>query len=169
MRAVVMSDYFPWDRSKVLNPAPPELDDSDNLQLVHGFYLKNRQAEFKSNYFSILNPLLRQLKPAELIKAKVNKTFRMETSFVYGLHVDTKRSQSLTAVFYLNNNNGGTLFEGGRRISSQENTLLVFDSSLLHSGVSCTDTDGRYVININMIPGPGGLELFEEDLVTDDH
>ena len=54
-----------------------------------------------------------------------------------------------TGVFYLNTNNGYTYFEGGERVTSVENRLVVFPSSKRHAGTTNTDADFRCVINLN--------------------
>ena len=57
-----------------------------------------------------------------------------------------------TAIFYLNTNNGYTLFEDGTKIESVANRLLTFDANLPHTGTSCTDKQFRCVLNINYFP-----------------
>ena len=42
------------------------------------------------------------------------------------------------------------LFEDGRKVDSVANRMVFFDAALPHSGVHCTDTDRRLVLNINM-------------------
>jgi len=54
-------------------------------------------------------------------------------------------------VLYLNTNNGYTLFEDGRQVDSVANRIVFFDATLPHSGVHCTDTEQRIVLNLNMI------------------
>jgi hypothetical protein len=68
------------------------------------------------------------------------------------MHTDLELNQR-TAIFYLNTNNGYTLFEDGTKVDSIENTLLIFHGHRKHSGVSCTDQKRRIVLNINYIPG----------------
>ena len=58
-----------------------------------------------------------------------------------------------TAIFYINTNNGYTLFKDGTKVDSVQNTMLIFDGSLDHCGVSCTDQKRRIVLNINYVPG----------------
>ena len=68
------------------------------------------------------------------------------------MHVDTtilSGEKFKTGVFYLNSNNGSTLFKNGKRIYSKENRMLIFDGHQKHCGVDCTDNDYRIVINYN--------------------
>ena len=50
---------------------------------------------------------------------------------------------------YLDNSNGYTKFKNGKKIKSEENKYVEFDSSLKHTGTSCTDKKRRVVINFN--------------------
>ena len=59
---------------------------------------------------------------------------------------------SKTAIFYINSNNGFTLFESdNQKVESIENRLVIFDSFERHSGTNCTDEKYRAVINFNFI------------------
>ena len=58
----------------------------------------------------------------------------------------------MTGIFYLNSNNGSTVFKSGEEVQSQANRLVLFDSQLEHSGTSCTDERRRVVLNINYVP-----------------
>ena len=66
----------------------------------------------------------------------------------YGLGGTTNHSGK-SAVFYLNSNNGYTLFEDGTKVESVAGRLLVFDPHMAHTGSSSTDTKNRVVINFN--------------------
>jgi len=65
-------------------------------------------------------------------------------------HVDYN-FQHKVCIFYVNTNNGYTLFENGEKIYSVENRLLIFDGLKKHSTVVQTDTSARYIININLM------------------
>ena len=54
-----------------------------------------------------------------------------------------------TAVFYINTNNGWTEFKKGGKVKSVANRIVIFDSKLEHSGVTCTDENKRVVMNFN--------------------
>ena len=54
-----------------------------------------------------------------------------------------------TSIFYINTNNGYTIFEGGDKIKCVANRMLIFDSSLKHAAVTCTDKPRRIVVNFN--------------------
>jgi hypothetical protein len=61
----------------------------------------------------------------------------------------------MTAIYYLNGNNGYTEFEDGTKIETVSNRIVIFDGLKKHRGVSQTDTTFRYVINLNFIEQKG--------------
>jgi hypothetical protein len=93
-------------------------------------------------------PLLNKINPKEILRVKANLGTRTSTHIEGGMHTDSKMKHT-TAIFYLNTNNGYTKFEDGTIVESIENRLVVFNSDLLHSGFSQTDTNIRVVLNLN--------------------
>ena len=65
------------------------------------------------------------------------------------MHTDTDLKDHKTSVFYVNTNNGGTIFQNGKKAISKANRLVEFDSHQSHAGVDCTDQKVRVVINFN--------------------
>ena len=65
-------------------------------------------------------------------------------------HVDYDFSHNV-CIYYLNSNNGYTMFENGEKVPSVENQLVIFDGQKKHCSVVQTDTSARYIININTI------------------
>jgi len=54
------------------------------------------------------------------------------------------------AIYYLNTNNGYTLFkEGKKKINSVKNRMIFFDSDAYHLGTNSTDCKNRLVLNFN--------------------
>jgi hypothetical protein len=126
-----------------------------NTQMYHPFYSDEAGA---SDTFEVLNPIIKKLNFKRLIKCKANLLLCTETPQIHGFHMDLCDypdiiSQSKTAVFYVNTNNGSTVFEKyGKRVTSVENRIAIFDATEIHSGSTCTDQKSRIVININYIP-----------------
>ena len=54
-----------------------------------------------------------------------------------------------TAVFYINTNNGWTYIKNGGKVKSVANRIVIFDSNLEHTGVTCTDEKRRVIVNFN--------------------
>ena len=135
-----LSNTFPWF---FLNFKVFEND--GNFQYIHLFYNEDR---VNSNYFNLLNPFLDLLDIKSLVKLKLNLTPRDSIFKKYDFHKDVKFDCN-TAIFYLNTNNGKTIFEDGEEIESEENKLIIFPSKLKHTGTTTTDKPYRMVLNIN--------------------
>ena len=65
-------------------------------------------------------------------------------------HVDYNFEHKV-CIFYVNTNNGFTLFENGKKVNSIANRLMIFDGLEKHCSVVQTDTTARYIININLL------------------
>lgn len=154
IRQALLAPAFPWEQSAILSAKEAgDLEPAYNEQLVHGFYLRKPGVFLQSPQLPLVMPIVERLRPTELLKVKVNMTTRKQRHVEYGLHVDTRRPGATTAIFYLNGNDGYTVFEDGEKVASVENRMVVFDAARRHTGASCTDADYRLVLNINMMRG----------------
>ena len=135
-----------------------ELKDDYSFQFTHAIYdtrwfSGSSPLYDTSPYIDLLDPIFVKLKVKKLFKAKVN--IRTRTSKIYRseYHVDIieKIEGHKTAIYYLNTNDGYTLFKSGEKVKSVGNRLVVFDGQLYHFGTTCTDQNIRSVLNINYI------------------
>ena len=139
---------FPWFlNNKILEKDEKSIDDY-KFQFTHTLYREN--VGITSNIFQDIKPLIDLINPKILLRVKANLGVKTSEHIEGGFHTDTDHLCN-TAVFYLNDNNGFTLFENGEKIESKSNRFVVFDSNIKHTGVSQTDTNVRCVININYI------------------
>ena len=142
------SQEFPWFFLNNKVGEEYRQDHIHNSQFTHMFYSEYKQ---KSNYASIIEPILEVLNPKAIVKIKSNMT--MPTSHghvVFPMHVDVENFVGgTTAIYYVNTNDGYTEFENGEKIESVENRLVIFDSTIKHTGTTSTDTKFRSVINFN--------------------
>ena len=147
----ILGPAIPWNYNKSkVSESEKEAESKDSFQFVHLFYNTHI---IKSDHFNILNPLIKKINPLAIIKIKANMTMRTEELLEYGYHKDlTTDTGLLTAVFYLNNNNGYTKFIDGIKVESIENRIVIFDSQAWHTGTSCTDERFRAVLNLNYYP-----------------
>ena len=139
---------FPWyfcDSKVGPHYDGPGLHDQ---QFVHIFY---ENFEPRSSYISILDSLLDIINPMALVRIKANLTTATSEIIEFPMHTDLfdNSNNCMTAVYYVNSNNGYTLFESGERVDSVANRLVIFNSSIRHTGTTSTDTKNRCVININ--------------------
>lgn len=142
---VLLGVDFPW----YYNPAV--IDTPENLltdyQFVHGFY---KNWTWNSSFAPLVMPIMERINPTSIIRVKANLNPYTGEHVYGGWHHDYKFTCK-TAVYYVNDNNGWTEFENGERVESKANRLVVFDSDMLHTGVSATDVKARCLININYL------------------
>tara|TARA_B100000929_G_C15431287_1_gene394762 strand:- start:254 stop:772 length:519 start_codon:yes stop_codon:yes gene_type:complete len=124
-----------------------------NCQFVHEFYswyIKKYYQDVKSPHFDILLPIIEKIKPKSLIKIKANLRTAVDNIFIPDFHTDVFDDyDSTTSIFYLNTNNGYTLFEDGTKVESVANRIITFPAQTRHTGVNCTNDKVRVVINFN--------------------
>ena len=105
----------------------------------------------KSDFFNLmLVPILSKLDCSFLIRAKINLYTKKEQQIETDFHVDQTYKHKV-AIFSVNSNNGFTLFEDGRKITSEENQISFFNGDLKHCSVNQTDENIRINININYV------------------
>jgi len=138
----IMSPNFPW----FLNSYRVFEDDKDK-QFTHTFY---RDYTIQSKYWNQLYPVLLKLKALAFVRIKANLNLKKNINYRSKMHKDyeIQSKNYKSAIFYINTNNGYTLFKDGKKVDCVENRLLIFNSHKEHCAVDCTDQDTRIVINI---------------------
>ena len=116
-----------------------------DFQYTHTFFNNNK---INSDYFDLLKPFLSLLNIKSIVRIKLNLTTKENTIRKFDLHTDVPFICN-TAIFYLNNNNGKTVFNNKKEIESVENRIVIFPSNLEHMGTTHTDTNYRMVLNLN--------------------
>ena len=130
----------------------------NQFQLTHTFFLHSEG--FISPLSHLIKPFADLLKVGVYVRIKANLNPKSEENCREGkFHYDHElvgsklpdgTLTSYTAIYYVNTNNGYTLFKDGNfKVDSVANRLVIFDSSKLHKAVSCTDEKTRVVINFN--------------------
>ena len=137
---MISSEKFDWYYNTGIN----EKNDR-KYQFTHCFFslYENR----RSIYLPLFDSAIQKLRVKNLIRVKANlnpKTFIKEK---LGYHTDFK--DLTTAVYYINSNNGGTKFKCGKFVKSIENRMVIFNSNLSHTGITCTNENSRVVVNFN--------------------
>ena len=133
---------FPW----YYNSVKSSVDDDKNFQFTHIFF---SEQTIKTPEWKLIVPIIEKLEVKDLIRIKANLTPKKYTNYKYPMHTDTDLKSHKTSVFYVNTNNGGTIFQNGKKIISTSNRLVEFDSHQKHAAVDCTDQKVRVVINFN--------------------
>ena len=123
-------------------------DEKYNFQFIHPFY---SDFNFVSQHAKMLQPFIDRLKPRAIVRIKANLSPCTDTIIKFDNHIDVPDFIGKTAIYYVNSNNGKTVFADGTKVDSKENRMVIFDSHLAHSGTTCTDEKVRCVINFNYI------------------
>tara|TARA_Y200000002_G_scaffold281286_2_gene235330 strand:- start:67 stop:597 length:531 start_codon:yes stop_codon:yes gene_type:complete len=104
--------------------------------------------------YKVLDKLLEKIKHKlnfkQILRIRSSLFPRREVQKADAFHVDYKFDHKV-CIFYVNSNNGYTLFKSGEKVDSVANRLLIFDGLKEHSTVVQTDTSARYIININLL------------------
>ena len=140
------SNNVPWYYEMAITDVEPA--HIDNYQLIHPI-LNTAHFQPPSPFLENLNPLLAHLPTVNyFIRIKLNLNPRTSKPYYSGWHTDTL-TDNTTSIYYLNDNNGGTQFEGGMVVESVGNRFVTFPSRVKHRGVSATDVKARFVLNLN--------------------
>ncbi len=138
----VMGDCFPW----YFNDFKSDGYGTNNYQFTHTIV---KDDMILSSYFPVIyDAFFAKLGVKKVLRVKLNLTTRTENLFNHGFHVDTL-IKSKTAVFYVNTNNGKTVFKNGEEVNSVANRVVIFDTDLEHAATSHTDEKTRVVVNFN--------------------
>lgn len=137
---------FPW----FYNPFVTYQDEEEEgFQFQHSFY---NYFSPKSDYIYLIDQIIEKINPVAIVRIKANLLTKSSSNIIHPFHRDFD-FKCKTAVFYVNTNNGFTIFENGKKIESVENRIVIFDSNENHAGSTCTDEKCRVVINFNYIDG----------------
>ena len=137
-----------WSYSDLIVSSDKRIcDELDNHQMYNMIYSDDKPM---NNLFELMKVIMMSEKfnCKSIIKIKANLSFRTTKKIIHGYHVDLPY-ECKTAIFYLNTNDGSTMFKDGREIGSIENRLVIFNSQLEHTGTTCTNEKTRVLINFN--------------------
>ena len=107
-----------------------------------------------SPYFDLMRPIISKENMVSIARIKANLVTCTEDVIVYDqcFHQDFSPESSkrmTTGIYYINTNDGYTLFEDGTKVESVGNRFLRFPGYMRHTGTSCSNVDRRVLINFN--------------------
>ena len=150
----LLSSAWPW----YFQDSVDYTEEKDNLEKFQFCYHLYRDHMWQGAGEAIVSKFLRHLRPLTLVRAKANLQPRTETRIQNSFHVDIldpdhrPYEDMLTAIYYVNTNDGVTVFDDGTEVESVANRMVVFPSKTRHTGTTCTDQKRRVVINFNYFP-----------------
>jgi hypothetical protein len=101
-----------------------------------------------SQYIKIIAPIINKIDAKAIKRIKANLYPGSKELVVHDRHFDYEWPHK-GLVFYVNTNDGFTIFDNGTKIESIANRILFFDPSIPHSSTNCTDKSARININFN--------------------
>jgi hypothetical protein len=139
---MLLTPAIPWSYAPYVTL--PDTGNPYDFQFTHTFY---RDGSPTSDLIGIMDSILRKLNPSALVRIKANLQTRTDKIHTHEYHYDHEHFDGKIAIFYVNTNNGHTIFKDGTEIESIENRLVIFDGNTFHTGTTCTDQKVRCVIN----------------------
>jgi len=133
-------------------PLAMDNDKLDCFSFIHTFY--DGMAP-QSSFFNQLRPILELLRPVSIMKIRANLITRLPNIVENPFHSDLielseeKQKQWMTSIFYVNTNDGYTVFEDGTKVESVANRMISFPANMKHTGTACTNIQTRILINFN--------------------
>jgi hypothetical protein len=146
-------DIYYANVENTLESFPKDENELDQFQFVHTFYDMGLP---RSQFMQQMQRFMDALQPASMLRINANLLTRLPTLIQNPFHSDLQlllqekeQKQWTTSIFYVNSNDGYTLFEDGTKVESVANRMLIFPAHMKHTGTSCTDQQTRVVINFN--------------------
>ena len=149
---VILSDYFSWYWNEGVVSNYGDVKNPGSYQFTNMIF-NIRYGGVNSEYYSLFDVFQQKLGVKRLDRIKLNLNHKRIFHRKGGYHTDNNPSDpyqhTKTAVFYVNTNNGWTEFKKGGKVKSVANRIVIFDSNLEHTGVTCTDEKRRVIVNFN--------------------
>jgi len=141
----IMSEKMPWYFINGINSI-----NDDYFKFTFTFL---DDLKINNEMIKLINPLLLKINTKNFYSIKVNLLTKTNKIIEHGYHTDfnsdSKKFKGKTALYYINTCNGYTKFKNGKKIKSEENKFVEFDTKIEHTSSSCTDEKNRIVINFN--------------------
>jgi hypothetical protein len=137
LKSEVWCENVNWFKRSVSDLGPQK------IFFTHSIYVDYS----KSYLFSIMEPIIKELKIKCLIRAKLNYYHATHEVLKHGEHRDYNYTHK-AAILSFNTCDGGTLINDNF-IESIDNRIILFDGSIKHNSFSSTSLEGRLNLSIN--------------------
>lgn len=150
LTSILLGQDFPWYFfPSLVHHSEATKEDNSAYKFAHLFFRNGTAAPS----FSVVSPIAKRLDPGAYIFVRGFMLTYTGSQAQSGFHVDVENVAGyLTAIYYLNTNNGRTIFASGETIDAVGNRLVIFEGSTPHAAVNATDVKARVVINFNYFP-----------------
>ena len=130
--------------------------EGDGIQFISPIY-----SDYKidnDDAWEVIKPIIHKINSIAFYRIKANLTISGNIQSIDDkeiLHIDNdyckhRPGVMTTGIYYVNSNNGYTLFEDGTKVESLANRFVVFPCHIKHGGMPFTDdSKRRIVINFN--------------------
>ena len=153
IKKFIMSPRCQWRYVNYIAHKDGRDNDSDGY-FVHSFKDCHPQTFVdrypESPHFPLIVKILDKIKYQNILRIRSSLYPRRDVQKPDPFHIDYDFPHKV-CIFYVNTNNGYTMFENGEKIPSVENQLATFDGNEKHCSVVQTDTSARYIVNINIL------------------
>ena len=144
---VILSAKFSWHfHDGIVGP------NDGRYQFTHAIF-DIRHGGILCNYYPLFDIVQQKLGVSRLDRIKLNLNPKTVFHRKGGYHTDLPKpnqpQHQKTGVLYINTNNGWTQFKKGGKVKSVANRIVIFDSNLEHTGVTCTNENRRVIVNFN--------------------
>ena len=140
---IILNDQFPWYLQKKIN----SLDKTGYGYFTHSLYLDNK---INSRFYEMIIPeIIKSLNIKSLIRARLNLYPTTSKTVKHAYHIDYE-FKHISAVYFLNTNNGFLFFKNPlKKVKPENNKCVIFDGNHFHCSSSCTDKSHRITLNLN--------------------
>ena len=158
LQNLMMGYEFPWHFSRAVS----HKQDKGQYYFVHNVYgcsetdrSYDAPGIVESRYFEKMEAIIHfieeklKFQTHRLLRIRCNMYTNQNINVAHDQHVDHQQPH-MTAIYYLNTNNGPTTI-GDEDVESVANRLVLFDGLIEHNSNLQTDVPQRVNININMI------------------
>jgi hypothetical protein len=147
----LLDSGWPWYFNEFTDYPKGEENDPAKSQFTYAFF---HRKNWVNSGEKVIWPLTQKINPIAWLRIKANLNVWTPEPVTNTFHIDQMGMGEIpfyTSIFYINTNNGKTIFEDGTEVQSVANRMVIFPGNTMHTGCSCTDQKRRVLINFNYI------------------
>jgi len=154
--------FFLNEKTVAESDTVSDANTKDSLQLTHTFVADGVPNPSWDHFVILWYQFIKRTginKPIQRAKANITFPLKGFEGTYSGAHVDHLHHGGVSAIYYMNDSDGDTIFfdkpgigvlKQKARVSPKKGRLVYFDSSVLHSGQLPSKSEFRCVVNLNV-------------------